>query len=149
MLHRVLRCGTHGPGYARGAFVTVRLARSLGGALVAVVLAAAAHALPAASPADQTPSGTTAQPPATAQPPTTAQPPAPAGYAGSDTCTTCHTQGETLKGTAHGQANNPRSPAAGLGCESCHGPGQAHVDDEAKGHIKKFAQLKADESSQT
>ena len=59
-----------------------------------------------------------------------------AGYAGSDTCLTCHTdQGDTLKGTAHAKAKNPRSPAATQGCESCHGPGQAHVDDDAKGHI--------------
>jgi DmsE family decaheme c-type cytochrome len=74
----------------------------------------------------------------------------PAGYAGSDTCVLCHTgQGDTLKGTAHGEAKNPRSPAAAFGCESCHGPGQAHVDDEAKGHMRKFTQMKAEEISQT
>src|SRR5579862_5073505 len=68
-----------------------------------------------------------------------APPPAP-GYVGSDTCVTCHTQGDTLKGTPHAQAKNPRTPAATHGCESCHGPGKAHVDDDAKGHIRKFAQ---------
>ena len=63
---------------------------------------------------------------------------------GSDTCVTCHTDQEaSLKGTKHGQAKNPRSPAANHGCESCHGPGQAHVDDDAKGNILKF---KADEA---
>jgi DmsE family decaheme c-type cytochrome len=87
------------------------------------------------------------QPPAAAP----AQPPTPpSGYAGSDTCVMCHTAQEAgLKGTAHGQANNPRSPAAGYGCESCHGPGQAHVDDDAKGHIAKFASMTPEQSSAT
>ena len=95
-----------------------------------------------------TPPGAPRLPPATAP---AAPGPAPAtatlapqaaanGYVGSDTCLLCHDQGESLKGTAHGQALNPRSPQAGQGCESCHGPGQAHVDDDAKGHILKFAQ---------
>jgi DmsE family decaheme c-type cytochrome len=72
------------------------------------------------------------------------------GYAGSDTCVTCHSdKEESLKGTKHAQVKNPRTPAAMQGCESCHGPGQAHVDDDAKGHIKKFGQIPAAEISQT
>ena len=72
------------------------------------------------------------------------------GYAGSDTCVTCHSdKEESLKGTKHAQVKNPRTPAATQGCESCHGPGQAHVDDDAKGHIKKFGQMPAAEVSQT
>ena len=63
----------------------------------------------------------------------------PVAYVGSDTCVLCHTDQEaTLTGSKHAQAKNPRSPAAANGCESCHGPGQAHVDDDAKGNILKF-----------
>jgi DmsE family decaheme c-type cytochrome len=86
-----------------------------------------------------------------------AQPPAapvvvasPPGYAGAETCAVCHdTHASGLASAKHGQVNDPRSPAAALGCESCHGPGQAHVDDEAKGNIKRFSALSATEVSQT
>ena len=52
--------------------------------------------------------------PQSAQSPTQPKPVAPAaGYVGSDTCVLCHTAHEgNLKGTAHGQVANPRSPAA-------------------------------------
>jgi DmsE family decaheme c-type cytochrome len=77
------------------------------------------------------------QPAASPQPATS-----PAGYAGSDACVLCHTNEDaSLKGTKHWQKNDPRSPSSTLGCESCHGPGQAHIDDEAKGNIKKFGAL--------
>ena len=50
-----------------------------------------------------------------------------AGYVGEETCLGCH-EDKQYHGTKHAQAKNPRTPAAGQGCESCHGPGQAHVD---------------------
>jgi hydrogenase expression/formation protein HypE len=97
-----------------------------------------------------------------AQAPKPAPPPAPApqtatsvsapqnGYVGSDTCLLCHDGMETtLKGTAHAQKLNPRSPEATQGCESCHGPGQQHVDDDAKVHIRKFAKVSPEETNGT
>jgi DmsE family decaheme c-type cytochrome len=70
-------------------------------------------------------------------------PPAPAsGYAGADTCALCHEdQVNNIAHSKHGQARDARTPAATLGCESCHGPGQAHVDDDAKGNIKRFGAM--------
>jgi DmsE family decaheme c-type cytochrome len=74
----------------------------------------------------------------------------PPGYAGTDTCVTCHDpEGTSITHSKHGQAKDPRSPAATLGCESCHGPGQAHVDDDAKGHIVKIKELKPAEINST
>jgi DmsE family decaheme c-type cytochrome len=48
-------------------------------------------------------------------------------YAGEDACLTCH-GGQSYAGTLHALKSNAKSPAATHGCESCHGPGKAHID---------------------
>ena len=90
-----------------------------------------------------------------AMPATPAQAPsAPAQaptYVGQDTCVGCHdTEGKSIHQTVHGKAQNPRTPEAGQGCESCHGPGSAHVDDPSKpDSIKRFPAMKPRDVSET
>jgi DmsE family decaheme c-type cytochrome len=87
------------------------------------------------SPAQDVASATPAAAPAAQSAPAS-------GYAGEETCLTCH---EDMKkgyhGSAHARTQDSRTPAAGKGCESCHGPGQAHVD--AGGDKTKIQQVKA------
>jgi DmsE family decaheme c-type cytochrome len=71
----------------------------------------------------------------------------PADYVGEATCLTCH-EGQKDVGKAHAFKVNPRTPAATYGCESCHGPGKAHVDgggDATK--ILRLGSMKPGESS--
>jgi len=67
------------------------------------------------------------------------QPPA-SGYVGEGTCLACHDD-RSYKGTKHGHAFNERTPAAGQGCETCHGPGQAHVDSGDPALIRRPSQM--------
>jgi len=64
----------------------------------------------------------------------------PTQYVGEDTCLTCH-EGQKYDGTAHSLKTNSRTPAATHGCESCHGPGKAHV--YGSGDTSKIIRLKA------
>jgi DmsE family decaheme c-type cytochrome len=97
-----------------------------------------------------TSAGAEQQPPPPVQKPAPPPPAAAPGYVGTDTCLTCHDgMDATLTGTQHARTLNPRTPAAQQGCESCHGPGQAHVNDEAGGHILKFKSAPADVASAT
>lgn len=62
-----------------------------------------------------------------------------AGYAGSETCKSCHeSQFNSYARTTHGVKADPRSPASKHECETCHGPGQAHVDAGGQGGIISF-----------
>src|SRR4051812_14509735 len=54
-----------------------------------------------------------------------------AGFIGDDTCIACHeSQGQSLRATMHGNAQNARTPSAKVNqaCETCHGPGREHAE---------------------
>jgi DmsE family decaheme c-type cytochrome len=63
-------------------------------------------------------------------------------YVGSETCMECHEdQYASYMKDRHGVKADPRTPAAGLGCEACHGPGGRHAESEGEEPIQS---LKAD-----
>jgi DmsE family decaheme c-type cytochrome len=85
---------------------------------------------------------TAAQSPPPAPPPVVAS----AGlYAegGSETCLGCHDSApvNSIIHTAHWVKGDPRSPAAKLECESCHGPSRAHVEGFNTGELAQPAVL--------
>ena len=76
----------------------------------------------------------------------TAPPTPPAGYVGAEACATCHTGYDaSIRSSRHGQAQDPRTPAAAQGCETCHGPGEAHASDPEKVKPVQFDRLAARE----
>jgi DmsE family decaheme c-type cytochrome len=75
---------------------------------------------------------------------------APAQYVGEAACVGCHdTEGKSFHRTLHGKPQNPRSPAAAHSCETCHGPGGAHVEDPSKPEsIRRFTSLRPRDASE-
>jgi DmsE family decaheme c-type cytochrome len=74
------------------------------------------------------------------------------GFVGDETCATCHeSEGKALHLTLHGKARDARTPAAknGQACETCHGPGEKHVESGKKEDIRRFTVMKAREVNDT
>ncbi len=54
-------------------------------------------------------------------------------YTGAPKCSRCHMKElKAYREGPHGRQWDERSPAAEMGCETCHGPGQAHDDEPAE-----------------
>lgn len=88
------------------------------GTLVGLLVLTAAVVAPGMLPGAQRP----ATPPAV--------PAASEGYVGAETCKACHAEAYNRFATTRmGQLflRHPRTVVERLGCENCHGPGQAHV----------------------
>lgn len=64
--------------------------------------------------------------------------PDPADFVGSDVCATCHADvAKKFEGNPHSKLNLLHG--SGTACESCHGPGKAHV--EGGGDVTKIRQI--------
>lgn len=69
-------------------------------------------------------------------------------YAGEAVCLDCHdTKAADIAKTLHGKSADPRTPAAKLGCESCHGPGAAHADNPEKVKPLQFTTANPDDAT--
>ena len=70
------------------------------------------------------------------------------GYVGQDTCLACHDD-KSYQGTKHSHVFNARTPAAGQGCESCHGPGQKHAESGDPALIRNPRKMTSSQASDT
>jgi DmsE family decaheme c-type cytochrome len=102
---------------------------------------------PAGSATPDTP-GTAAVAPASAPAAAAARQTPQSGYLGSEACVVCHENYDrAVEVTKHGFKGNALAPASKQGCESCHGPGEAHASDPEKVKPIQFDRVAATEAN--
>lgn len=117
---------------------TLRPALAITGA--AVIWLAAVLGVGAAGPSEQGPAP--AAKAAVAPAPAAQAPSSADGYVGEAACLGCH-EDQGKDSSPHARSRNLRTPAAAQACESCHGPGKAHVDaGGGEGLIKNPTKMK-------
>lgn len=125
--------------------LTIGAATLFAGSLVTVVHSAPSDQVPAPVAVAPAVNLSLSQAPP-AQAPSTPQ----AGYIGAETCVGCHDgYDRSVDATKHGFKANPRTPMAQQGCETCHGPGEAHANDPVNVKPKQFNKLSTAEANAT
>ena len=118
---------------------------TIAGALViwlGVVIAVGASTAPRQTRPAETPKAAPAAKAIPAQSPSPASGAAAGEYVGEEKCLECHEdEGKGYHATPHSRVKNERTPAANNSCDTCHGPGKAHVDADGDGHIKDFKKM--------
>lgn len=101
---------------------------------VAALLGCAAAQPPGAAPPTAPPTPTTTTPPG---------PPLKPGYAGTETCKTCHEEiyNRFAKSPHYALDTNKSRGWAAQSCESCHGPGAKHAESADAKDIRQPAKL--------
>lgn len=59
-------------------------------------------------------------------------------HVGSDTCYECHDPAGLGEHNVHMRIGSFEVQGRGVGCEGCHGPGEAHVEEGDPGLIRRF-----------
>ena len=71
------------------------------------------------------------------------------GYVGSEMCMECHDEvGQAFKKTIHGRLADFELRGYPSECESCHGPGSAHVEEEDPAKIIRLKELSPEEAGE-